>query len=233
MSYLTKLPHDIYTLIYKYVYEDCMTELVNRARDKRNTKYKDKFMKAIMNEDVRLYYTSLEMFNMVSLGIIDEDEDCDKYYAGETGETGDADDAGETGETNELEELYYLSDITEYNFRKHHYDILITAELPENFKDATCIKMKLTNIDTLLGFNEGFHNGDDENDNVYIPLYYLLEDFLTTWLELIYYTNKLLNEYLAINNIVINVNFFPLYRFDTIVENGYKVIVPFFEEPIQ
>ena len=224
MSYLTKLPHDIYTLIYKYVYKDCMTELVNRARDKRNTKYKDKFMKAIMNEDVRLYYTSLEMFNMVSLGIIDEDENCDEYYAGET---------GETGETGELEELYYLSDITEYNFRKHHYDILITVELPENFKDATCIKMKLTNIDTLLGFNEGFHNGDDENDNVYIPLYYLLEDFLTTWLELIYYTNKLLNEYLAINNIVINVNFFPLYRFDTIVENGYKVIVPFFEEPIQ
>lgn len=224
MSYLTKLPHDIYTLIYKYVYKDCMTELVNRARDKRNTKYKDKFMKAIMNEDVRLYYTSLEMFNMVSLGIIGKDEDCYKYYAGETG------DADETGE---LEELYYLSDITEYNFRKHHYDILITAELPENFKDATCIKMKLTNIDTLLGFNEGFHNGDDENDNVYIPLYYLLEDFLTTWLELIYYTNKLLNEYLAINNIVINVNFFPLYRFDTIVENGYKVIVPFFEEPIQ
>ena len=210
-----------------------MTELVNRARDKRNTKYKDKFLKAIMNEDVRLYYTSLEMFNMVSLGIIDEDEDCDKYYAGETGDADDACETGETGETSELEELYYLSDITEYNFRKHHYDILITAELPENFKDATCIKMKLTNIDTLLGFNEGFHNGDDENDNVYIPLYYLLEDFLTTWLELIYYTNKLLNEYLAINNIVINVNFFPLYRFDTIVENGYKVIVPFFEEPIQ
>ena len=231
MSYLTKLPHDIYTLIYKYVYEDCMTELIKSARDKRNTKYKDKFLKAIMNEDVRLYYTSLEMFNMVSLGIIGKDEDCYKYYAGETGETGDADDAGDAGETSELEELYYLSDITEYNFRKHHYDILITAELPENFKDATCIKMKLTNIDTLLGFNEGFHNGDDEN--VYIPLYYLLEDFLTTWLELIYYTNKLLNEYLAINNIVINVNFFPLYRFDIIVENGYKVIVPFFEEPIQ
>lgn len=226
MSYLTKLPHDIYTLIYKYVYKDCMTELIKSARDKRNTKYKDKFIKAIMNGDVRLYYTSLVMFNMVSLGIIGKDENCDKYYANDMSEV--------TGETGELEELYYLSDITEYNFRKHHYDILITAELPENFKDATCIKMKLTNIDTLLGFNEGFHNGDDENDdNIYIPLYYLLEDFLTTWLELIYYTNKLLNEYLAINNIVINVNFFPLYRFDTIVENGYKVIVPFFEEPIQ
>jgi hypothetical protein len=203
-----------------------MTELIKSARDKRNTKYKDKFMKAIMNGDVRLYYTSLVMFNMESLGIIGKDENCDKYYANEM-----SDVAGETGE---LEELYYLSDITEYNFRKHHYDILITAELPENFKDATCIKMKLTNIDILLGFNEGFHNGDDENDdNIYIPLYYLLDDFLTTWLELIYYTNKLLNEYLAINNIVINVNFFPLYRFDTIVENGYKVIVPFFEEPIQ
>jgi hypothetical protein len=226
MSYLTKLPHDIYILIYKYVYKDCMTELIKSARDKRNTKYKDKFMKAIMNGDVRLYYTSLVMFNMESLGIIGKDENCDKYYANEM-----SDVAGETGE---LEELYYLSDITEYNFRKHHYDILITAELPENFKDATCIKMKLTNIDILLGFNEGFHNGDDENDdNIYIPLYYLLDDFLTTWLELIYYTNKLLNEYLAINNIVINVNFFPLYRFDTIVENGYKVIVPFFEEPIQ
>lgn len=230
MSYLTKLPHDIYTLIYKYVYKDCMTELIKSARDKRNTKYKDKFIKAIMNGDVRLYYTSLVMFNMVSLGIIGKDENCEQYYEGYGGD-GSGDGSYGSGE---LEELYYLSDITEYNFRKHHYDILITAELPENFKDATCIKMKLTNIDTLLGFNEGFHNGDDENDdNIYIPLYYLLEDFLTTWLELIYYTNKLLNEYLAINNIVINVNFFPLYRFDTIVENGYKVIVPFFEEPIQ
>ena len=223
MSYLTIIPHDIYTLIYKYVYKDCMNELVKNANDKRNGKYKDKFIKTIINGDVRLYYTSLEMFNMVSLGIIGKDEKCEEYY--------ESYESYESYEGGELEELYYLSDITEYNFRKHHYDILITAELPENFKDATCIKMKLTNIDTLLGFNEGFNNGDE--DNIYIPLYYLLEDFLTTWLELIYYTNKLLNEYLAINNIVINVNFFPLYRFDTIVENGYKVIVPFFEEPIQ
>jgi hypothetical protein len=198
-----------------------MNELVKNAIDKRNVKYKEKFLNTIINGDMRLYYTSLEMFNMVSLGIIGKDENCEEYY-----EDGD----GGTG-SGELEELYYLSDITEYNFRKNHYDILITAKLPENFKDATCIKMKLTNIDTLLGFNEGFNNGDE--DNIYIPLYYLLEDFLTTWLELIYYTNKLLNEYLAINNIVINVNFFPLYRFDTIIENGYKVIVPFFEEPIQ
>lgn len=215
MSYLTKLPHDIYTLIYKYVYKDCMTELVKRAKGKRDSKYKDKFMKTIMNGDVRLYYTSLDMFNMVSLGIIGKDENCDKYYTNDM--------TGETGDTGELEELYYLSEITEYNFNKYHYNILIT-ELPDDFNDATCIKINLTNIDRLLGFND---------DNVYIPLYYLLKDFLTTWLELIYYTDKLLNEYLAINNIVINVNFFPLYRFDTIVENGYKVIVPFFEEPIQ
>jgi len=226
MSYLTKLPHDIYTLIYKYVYKDCMNELVKNAIDKRNVKYKEKFLNTIINGDMRLYYTSLEMFNMVSLGIIGKDENCEEYY--EDGGGGDGDSGGDSGE---LEELYYLSAITDYNFRKNHYHILITAELPENFKNATCIKMKLTNIDTLLGFNEGFNNGDE--DNIYIPLYYLLEDFLTTWLELIYYTNKLLNEYLAINNIVINVNFFPLYRFDTIIENGYKVIVPFFEEPIQ
>ena len=225
MSYLTKLPHDIYTLIYKYVYKDCMNELVKNAIDKRNVKYKEKFLNTIINGDMRLYYTSLEMFNMVSLGIIGKDENCDKYYEDGGGGCGGGGDSGE------LEELYYLSAITDYNFRKHHYHILITAELPEKFKNATCIKMKLTNIDTLLGFNEGFNNGDE--DNIYIPLYYLLEDFLTTWLELIYYTNKLLNEYLAINNIVINVNFFPLYRFDTIIENGYKVIVPFFEEPIQ
>jgi hypothetical protein len=155
-------------------------------------------------------------------------ENCDAYYTNVA--TGGYDAEGINCGSGELEELYYLSAITENNFRKHHYNILIT-ELPENFKDATCIKMKLTNIDILLGFTEGFNNGDD--DNVYIPLYYLLNNHITTWIELIYYTNKLLNEYLAINNIVLNINFFPLYRFETIIENGYKVIVPFFEEPNQ
>ena len=228
MSYLTKLPHDIYTLIYKFVYNDCMKELIKKVDDTRNNKYKEKFIRAIINEDVRLYYTSLEIFNMVSLGIIGKDENCDAYYTNVA--TGGYDAEGINCGRGELEELYYLSAITENNFRKHHYNILIT-ELPENFKDATCIKMKLTNIDILLGFTEGFNNGDD--DNVYIPLYYLLNNYITTWIELIYYTNKLLNEYLAINNIVLNINFFPLYRFETIIENGYKVIVPFFEEPNQ
>ena len=209
MSYLHIIPHDIYTQIYKYVYNDCLKDLVITIDNKRNNKYKDKFIKNIINDEIRLYYTSLDMFNLVSLGIIKNYEECEKYYENDTGE---------------LEELYYLSAINVSNFTKHHYNILIT-ELPEHFKDATCIKLKLSNIDILLGFDI-----DNMDDIVYMPLYYLLKDELKTWLELIYYTNKLLNEYLYVHNLVLNTTFFTLDKFDTIIENGYTVLVPYFEE---
>jgi hypothetical protein len=209
MNYLNLVPYDIYTQIYKYVYNDCIKEFIITLDNKRNNKYKDMFIKNIINDENKIYYTSLEIFNLVSLGIIDKDEDSDKYYY---------------DDTDELEELYFLSDINIDNFTKYHYNILI-QELPENFKEATCIKLKLSNIDLLLGFDE-----DNNDNNVYIPLYYILENELKTWLELIYYTNKLFNEYLLINNLIINVNFFTLYRFDTIIENGFTVLVPYFDE---
>jgi hypothetical protein len=209
MNYLNLVPYDIYTQIYKYVYNDCIKEFIITLDNKRNNKYKDMFIKNIINDENKIYYTSLEIFNLVSLGIIDKDEDSDKYYY---------------DDTDELEELYFLSDINIDNFTKYHYNILI-QELPENFKEATCIKLKLSNIDLLLGFDE-----DNNDDNVYIPLYYILKNELKTWLELIYYTNKLFNEYLLINNLIINVNFFTLYRFDTIIENGFIVLVPYFDE---
>lgn len=209
MNYLNIIPYDIYIQIYKYVYNDCLKELIIYNDNKRNNKYKDMFIKNIINDENRIYYTSLEMFNMVSLGIINKDEDSNKYYY---------------DDTDELEELYFLSDINIDNFTNYHYNILI-AKLPDNFKEATCIKLKLSNIDLLLGFVE-----DNDDDNVYIPLYYILEDELKTWLELIYYTNKLFNEYLVINNLIINVNFYTLYRFDTIIENGFTVLVPYFDE---
>lgn len=207
MNYLNLLPYDIYTQIYKYVYNDCMKELLSNNIIKRNNRYKDLFIKDIINYENRIYYTSLDIFNMVSLGIISSDENVDNYY---------------DKNTEELEELYYLSDINIENFLEHHYDILNT-ELPEDFQNATCIKVKLSNISILLGF---------DTEDIYIPLYYILEDELKTWLELIYYTNMLLNEYLLLNNIIINVDFFTLYRFDTIIENGFIVIVPFFDEYI-
>ena len=207
MNYLNLLPYDIYTQIYKYLYNDCMKELLSNNIVKRNNRYKDLFIKDIINYENRIYYTSLDIFNMVSLGIISSDENVDNYY---------------DNNTEELEELYYLSDINIKNFLEHHYDIL-TTELPEDFQNATCIKVKLSNISILLGF---------DTEDIYIPLYYILEDELKTWLELIYYTNMLLNEYLLLNNIIINVDFFTLYRFDTIIENGFIVIVPFFDEYI-
>ena len=207
MNYLNLLPYDIYTQIYKYVYNDCMKELLSNNINKRNNRYKDLFIKDIINYENRIYYTSLDIFNMVSLGIISSDENVDNYY---------------DKNTEELEELYYLSDINIKNFLEHHYNIL-TTELPQDFQNATCIKLKLSNISILLGF---------DTEDIYIPLYYILEDELKTWLELIYYTNMLLNEYLLLNNIIINVDFFTLYRFDTIIENGFIVIVPFFDEYI-
>ena len=207
MNYLNLLPYDIYTQIYKYVYNDCMKELLSNNIVKRNNRYKDLFIKDIINYENRIYYTSLDIFNIVSLGIISSDENVDNYY---------------DKNTEELEELYYLSDINIKNFLEHHYDIL-TTELPEDFQNATCIKVKLSNISILLGF---------DTEDIYIPLYYILENELKTWLELIYYTNMLLNEYLLLNNIIINVDFFTLYRFDTIIENGFIVIVPFFDEYI-
>jgi len=207
MNYLNIIPYDIYTQIYKYVYDGCMLELIRNDITKRNNKYKNMFVKDILNYENRIYYTSLDIFGMVSLGIITDNNNTDQYY---------------NNNTEELEELYYLSDININNFLEHHYNIL-TTELPEDFKNATCIKLKLSNISILLGF---------DTEDIYIPLYYILENDLRTWLELIYYTNKLLNEYLLLNNIVINVDFFTLYRFDTIIENGFVVIVPSFEEYI-
>jgi len=209
MSYLHIIPYDIYTQIYKYVYNDCMKDIISTYKDKRNNKYKDKFIQNILNDDNMVYYTSLEIFNPISLGIVNDCENMEN-------------------DTDLLdEEMYYLSKITKFNFIRYHYNILIT-ELPDNLKEATCIRIKLSNIDILLGF-------DDPNDTNYIlypPLYYLFSDFITTWIELIYYTNKLLNEYLLIYNLAFDVNFFPLYKFETVIENGYVVIVPFFEEYI-
>lgn len=209
MSYLHILPYDIYTQIYKYVYNDCMKDIISTYKDKRNNKYKDKFIQNILNDDNMVYYTSLEIFNPISLGIVNDYESMEN-------------------DTDLLdEEIYYLSKITEFNFREYHYNILIT-ELPDNLKEATCIRIKLSNIDILLGFDDP----NDTNDILYPPLYYLFNDFITTWIELIYYTNKLLNEYLLIHNLAFDVNFFPLYKFETVIENGYVVIVPFFEEYI-
>ena len=205
MNYLNIIPYDIYTQIYKYVYDGCMEELIRNHINKSNNIYKDLFIKSIINYENRIYYTSLNIFNMVSLGIVAENDNTDYYY---------------DNNTKELEDLYYLSDININNFLEHHYDILIT-ELPEDLKNATCIKMKLSNISILLGL---------DTDDIYIPLYYILENELRTWLELVYYTNILLNEYLLLNNIIINVDFFTLYRFDTIIENGFVVIVPSFDE---
>jgi len=207
MNYLNIIPYDIYTQIYKYVYDGCMQELIRNDITKKNNRYKELFIKDIINYENRIYYTSLNIFNMVSLGIVADTDNTDQYYE---------------NNTEELEELYYLSDININNFLQHHYDIL-TTELPEDFKNATCIKLKLSNISILLGF---------DTEDIYIPLYYILDDDLRTWLELIYYTNILLNEYLLLNNIIINVDFFTLYRFDTIVENGFIVIVPSFDEYI-
>jgi hypothetical protein len=208
MNYLNIIPHDIYMQIYKYIYNDCMKELIFILNNRRNNKYKYKLIKNILNDENRVYYTSLNIFNLKSLKIISNSENSDEYY---------------NNSSEELEELYYLSEININNFLLYHYDILIT-ELSENFKEATCIKLKLSNIDILLGF--------DINDVIYSPLYYILKDELRTWLELIYYTNKLLNEYLVVHNLAINLNFFSLYKFDTIIENGFTVIIPYFEDHI-
>ena len=214
MSYLHIIPHDIYTHIYKYVYNDCMKDIVRTYKDKRDANYKERFIQSITTDEIRLYYTTLDIFNAVSFGIAN-DGDANMYY-------------DDNGLDILDEELYYLSAITEFNFINHHFNILATTELPDNFKEASCIRIRLSNIDILLGF-------DDPNDTdniIYAPLYYLFNDFIATWLELVYYTNRLLNEYLLINNLATNGALFPLYRFDTVIENGYTVIVPIFEEPI-
>ena len=191
-NYLEIIPSYIYTQIYKYIYDDCMKDIVFSYNDKRNRNYKNKVMRRIINDDIWIHYTSLEIFNLVSLGIISN---------------GDADGVGD-GDTDYLdEEMYYLTKITEANFNRFHYNILIT-ELPESFKEASCIRMALS-----------YHNTQ--------PLYYLLKDYITTWIELIYYTNKLVKEYLIVSNL--DMDMLPLYRFDTVIENGYTVIVPSFE----
>lgn len=214
MSYLHIIPHDIYTHIYKYVYNDCMKEIVRTYKDKRDANYKERFIQSITTDEIRLYYTTLDIFNAVSFGIAN-DGDANMYY-------------DDNGLDILDEELYYLSAITEFNFINHHFNILATTELPDNFKEASCIRIRLSNIDILLGFDDP----NDTTNNLYAPLYYLFNDFIATWLELVYYTNRLLNEYLLINNLATNGALFPLYRFDTVIENGYTVIVPIFEEPI-
>jgi len=193
MNYLHIIPTDIYTQIYKYIYDDCMKDIVFSHNDKRNRKYYNKMIRKIMNDDIWIHYASLDIFNLTSLGII--------------GSNGSGSSGNEYGDSDYLdEEMYYLTKITENNFRRYHYNILIT-ELPEIFKEATCIRMTLSLYD--------------------IPLYYLLKDFLTTWIELIYFTDKLVKEYLVLNNL--EMDMIPLYRFDTVIENGYTVIVPSFE----
>ena len=191
MNYLHIIPTDIYTQIYKYVYDDCMKDIVLSYNDKRNRKYYNKLIRKIMNDDIWIHYTSLDIFNIVSLGIVNDDgeDHVDTDYIDE--------------------EFYYLTKITENNLKRHHYNILIT-ELPDNLKEATCIRMTLP------------YDTDDS-----LSLYYLLKEFLTTWIELIYYTNKLLKEYLILNNLELDM--IPLYRFDTVIENGYTVIIPSFE----
>jgi hypothetical protein len=191
-----------------------MKDIIRTYKDKRDTNYRDRFIQSITTDEIRLYYTTLDIFNAVSFGIAN-DGDTNMYY-------------DDNGLDILDEEMYYLSAITEFNFRNHHFDILTTTELPDNLKEATCIRIRLSNIDILLGFDDP----NDTNDIVYAPLYYLFNDFIATWLELVYYTNKLLNEYLLINNLATNGALFPLYRFDTVIENGYTVIVPIFEEPI-
>lgn len=192
MNYLHIIPVDIYTQIYKYVYDDCMKDIVFSYNDKRNRKYYNKLIRNIMNDNIWIHYTSLDIFNHVSLGIVNDE----------------GDDHGDTDYIDE--EMYYLTKITENNFKRYHYNILIT-ELPENFKEATCIRMTLSYYDT-----------EDT-----LALYYLCKDFLTTWIEVIYYTNKLLKEYFILNNLELDM--IPLYRFDTVIENGYTVIIPSFE----
>jgi hypothetical protein len=194
MNYLHIIPTDIYTQIYKYIYDDCMKDIVFSHNDKRNRKYYNKMIRKIMNDDIWIHYASLDIFNLTSLGIIGNG-------------SGDSNGGNDYGDSDYLdEEMYYLTKITENNFRRYHYNILIT-ELPEIFKEATCIRMTLSLYD--------------------IPLYYLLKDFLTTWIELIYFTDKLAKEYLVLNNL--EMDMIPLYRFDTVIENGYTVIVPSFE----
>jgi hypothetical protein len=168
-----------------------MKELIFVIKNKRENKYKYKFIKNILNDENKIYYTSLSIFNMVSLGIINKNDKCEESYY--------------KNKTEELEELYYLSEI--------------------NIKEATCIKLKLSNIDILLGFEE-------DNELIYFPIYYFLKDELRSWLELIYYTNKLFTKFLLIHNLIININFFTLYKFDTIIENGFTIIVPYFDEHI-
>lgn len=190
INYLDIIPIDIYTQIYKYIYDDCMKDVVFSHNDKRNREYKKRIMDEMNDDAIWIRYTLLDLFNPVSLKII-----------------GDGDIEDGDGVDYVDEEMYYLTKITANNFTRYHYNILI-AELPANFKDAMCIRMTLSLYDLP-------------------PLYYLLDDFLTTWIELIYYTNRLVKEYLVIHNL--EMDMIPLYQIDAVVENGYTVIVASFE----
>lgn len=190
INYLDIIPIDIYTQIYKYIYDDCMKEVVFSHNDKRNREYKKRIMDEMNDDAIWIRYTLLDLFNPVSLKII-----------------GDGDIEDGDGVDYVDEEMYYLTKITVNNFTRYHYNVLI-AELPANFKEAMCIRMTLSLYDLP-------------------PLYYLLDDFLTTWIELIYYTNRLVKEYLVIHNL--EMDMIPLYQIDAVVENGYTVIVASFE----
>ena len=69
MNYLNILPHDIYTHIYKYIYNDCMKEIIIYGNNCRNNKYKYKFIRTICNDENRIYYTSLPRFYCYSTNI--------------------------------------------------------------------------------------------------------------------------------------------------------------------
>jgi hypothetical protein len=128
-----------------------MKDIVRTYKDKRDTNYKERFIQSITTDEIRLYYTTLDIFNAVSFGIAN-DGDANMYY-------------DDNGLDILDEELYYLSAITEFNFINHHFNILATTELPDNLKEATCIRIRLSNIDILLGFDDP----NDTTNNLYAP----------------------------------------------------------------
>ena len=120
MNYLNIIPHDIYIHIYKYIYNDCMKELIYILNNRRNNKYKYKLIKNILNDENRVYYTSLSIFNLVSLKIIRNNDNSDVYYH---------------NSSDELEELYYLSEINVNNFLiVSHFSFFVARESACSFR---------------------------------------------------------------------------------------------------
>ena len=71
----------------------------------------------------------------------------------------------------------------------------------------------------LIKRNSGFYESGYNEQSV------ITNDFFQSKF-FIYYTNKLVKEYLIVSNL--DMDMLPLYRFDTVIENGYTVIVPSF-----